>query len=117
MQNMYDMNRSFIMKLGWEFITNQKALWVKLLRVKYGIPGDTIPNDLAPGRGSHAWKNICKIWSLLLGGLNWAISNGHTIRFWLDRWVGGEKPLIEMTTTPILESRRGDTLCTYVNEC
>ncbi|KAK9081324.1 hypothetical protein Syun_031103 [Stephania yunnanensis] len=113
---MYDMNRSFIMKLGWELITNPKALWVKLMRAKYGIPDDTIPYELTPGKCSHAWWNICKIWSRLLEGLNWAIGNGHTIRFWLDRWVGGVKPLIELTTIPILESRRGDTLCTYVNE-
>ncbi|KAK9169574.1 hypothetical protein Syun_001714 [Stephania yunnanensis] len=116
MRNMYDMNRSFIMKLGWELITNPKALWVKLMRAKYGIPDDTIPYELTPGKCSHAWRNICKIWSRLLEGLNWAIGNGHTIRFWLDRWVGGVKPLIELTTIPILESRRGDTLCSYVNE-
>lgn len=48
-------------------------------------------------RESHVWKGMVWGSDLLQDGLRWTITNGRSVRFWMDVWVGDEKLLHHCT--------------------
>ncbi|KAK9105380.1 hypothetical protein Scep_022224 [Stephania cephalantha] len=61
--NMALMNKIFMMKLGRGLISNQNALWVRLMRAKYGPVSHMPPPNLVTRNGSHVWRSMGKVWS------------------------------------------------------
>ena len=47
-----------MMKLGWGLINRRDALWVKLLREKYGCGSKLLPKINTAMVGSQVWKGI-----------------------------------------------------------
>lgn len=74
------------MKLTWGLISSLDSLWVKVLRNKYGVAIDTLPETLHTRYGSHLWKSIGTVWSDILACC-WCLGDGETVWFWWDLWV------------------------------
>lgn len=49
-------NKILFMKLGWRFLSNPDALWIKLLKAKY-VKTDSFLNSLQP---RHGYSNILR---------------------------------------------------------
>ncbi|KAK9181143.1 hypothetical protein WN944_024280 [Citrus x changshan-huyou] len=97
------MNKALHMKLAWGFISSPESLWVKVLRTKYGVANDTLPETLHTRYGSHLWKSIGTVWSEVLASRRWCLGNGDSVRFWWDLWVTKDLPLAAyaMDTIPV----------------
>lgn len=55
-------NTAYLMKLGWGLLTNRDALWVQVLRFKYGCGNLNIPSIKCTSRASHLWRGVCQAW-------------------------------------------------------
>lgn len=53
-RHLHDQNKSFLMKLGFNLVTKQDTLWVRVLRTKYGMK-EHLPNSITRSRCSHLW--------------------------------------------------------------
>ncbi|KAH9658732.1 putative ribonuclease H protein [Citrus sinensis] len=97
------MNKALHMKLAWGFISSPESLWVTVLRTKYGVAKDTLPETLHTRYGSHLWKSIGTVWSEVLTSRRWCLGNGESVRFWWDLWVTKDMPLATyaMDTIPV----------------
>ncbi|XP_016743202.1 uncharacterized protein [Gossypium hirsutum] len=69
LKQLKDHNTSFMMKMGFDIISNINALWVWVLRSKYGIPSG-LPENVSRGRCSFLWKSIAKVWPLICENLS-----------------------------------------------
>ncbi|KAA3469259.1 LINE-1 reverse transcriptase isogeny [Gossypium australe] len=93
LRHLQDHNNSFLMKIGFNLVSRKDALWVKVLRSKYGWR-DQLPETIHKCQSSHLWKAISKVWPLLRENLMWSIGNGSTIRGWKDNWILDVGPLL-----------------------
>lgn len=82
-------NICYMLKLGWNLVVNQDALWVRVMRSKYDCGGLMLPNVRCGSRASHIWREIARSWNLVEQSVAWVVRNGQTVRFWQDRWVHG----------------------------
>lgn len=55
-----DQNTSFLLKLGFNLVTNENVLWVKVLRFKYKMNERTL-DSIARGNCSTIWGGIAKV--------------------------------------------------------
>ncbi|KAK8277284.1 hypothetical protein V6Z12_D10G255900 [Gossypium hirsutum] len=78
-RRLYDQNMLFLLKLGFNLVTNTNSLWVRILRNKYNIHG-IIPKDLH--RSNCSYK-----------GIIWIIHDGGMVNFWNDVWLHDLGPL------------------------
>ncbi|KAA3477068.1 endonuclease/exonuclease/phosphatase family protein [Gossypium australe] len=51
MRQLRDQNISFFLKLGYKVVSDEEALWVRVLRSKYGLNG-SLPTSIAKARSS-----------------------------------------------------------------
>ncbi|XP_057744587.1 uncharacterized protein LOC130962384 [Arachis stenosperma] len=56
------MNKAFMMKAGWGLVEKKDALWVRILRSKYGSGNNVIPRVERKRSNSNLWKGICQLW-------------------------------------------------------
>ncbi|KAK8556709.1 hypothetical protein V6N12_003104 [Hibiscus sabdariffa] len=91
-RNVYSQNQAFIQKLGFLFISNPQALWVRCLREKYRIH-DAMPSSIAQNSCSSLWRALSKVWEALLSNVAWSLGNGHSVNFLTDIWVPALGPL------------------------
>ncbi|KAA3486518.1 Retrovirus-related Pol polyprotein LINE-1 [Gossypium australe] len=54
-----DKNKAFILKIGYNLITKTEAIWVKVLRAKYGW-GESMPESIMRKSCSYMWKAVAK---------------------------------------------------------
>ena len=64
-----DMNKALLIKIGWSLITSSDSMWVKVLRSKYGIEDQVVPQSLNTKFGSYIWKAIGIIWNKVFQGI------------------------------------------------
>ncbi|KAA3471076.1 (+)-neomenthol dehydrogenase-like [Gossypium australe] len=57
LRHLHDQNTSFLMKIGFNLLTKDSALWVRVLRAKYGMR-DRLPESIARSHNSHLWKSL-----------------------------------------------------------
>lgn len=72
-KNLSMMNDAFILKIGWETLTNKEALWTQVLRGKYNR-GDIDKLQVKSGPSdSRLWKVVVNLWphSLLILFICW----------------------------------------------
>lgn len=74
-----DQNKSLLLKLGLNLITNTGVLWVQVLRSKYGVK-ETIPKSITKGCCFTLWRAIAKVWPLLKENLSCTVGSGTEIR-------------------------------------
>ncbi|KAJ1434399.1 hypothetical protein SESBI_05543 [Sesbania bispinosa] len=63
------------------------ALWVKVLRHKYGAGSDIVPLVKKRANTSDTWRSICKVWEHVESGMKWMLGNGLLAKFWKDAWL------------------------------
>lgn len=93
-------NEAFLLKIGFNLVTNDKALWVNVLKAKYGMKS-AIPKDITKGNSSALWRALAKVWPLLKENLCWSAGTREKISCWKEVWVQGVGPLIDHI--PIIE--------------
>lgn len=77
-------NAAYLTKLGWHLLTNREALWVQVLRFKYGCGNLIIPSMKCSSRPSHLWRGICEFWPFVAQGIKWSVNNRQGVKFWKD---------------------------------
>lgn len=86
-RSLHMVTAAYLMKLGWYILTKREALWVQVLRFKYGCGNLLVPTMRCGSRVSHLWRGIFQNWHHVEEGISWIINNGQTVRFWQDPWV------------------------------
>lgn len=91
------MNATFLTKLGWRLMFEEKSLWKELMAAKYAVHSSD-PSTWQPKTSmSNAWKGIVKITLILKKGIRKIVRNGRNTLFWMDAWLG-DCPLMEYIT-------------------
>lgn len=88
-RSLHLVNALYMMKLGWELMTNKEALWAQVLRFKYHCGNLLIPVMRCGAQASHIWRGITKYWPQVESGISWVIQKGQHVQFWQDFWVPG----------------------------
>lgn len=86
------------MKLGFNKLIKHDALWVQVLRAKYGMK-EQLPSSIYRSQCSHLWRSLSKVWPLLYENLAWLVGNGTSIRCWKDPWIPKIDPLVSFILT------------------
>lgn len=80
-------NKALLMRLAWNMMANPIALWVQVIRHKYGCGSEGWPTVRKRGSCSNTWRGITHVWDATLKGTQWGIGNGFQINFWTDIWL------------------------------
>lgn len=96
----YSMNSTFLAKLGWRILKEDRALLVQVLRGKYFNSRSNLDAFIAKSNSSFVWRDIVNSIPLLQKGLYMIVCNGMTTSFWNDTWVG-KVPLREFLIKPL----------------
>ncbi|KAK5818634.1 hypothetical protein PVK06_023577 [Gossypium arboreum] len=74
LRHLKDHNTSFMMNVGFNIVSNVNALWVRVLRTKYGISSGLLEN-LSRGHCSFLWRSIAKVWPFIHENLVWSVGD------------------------------------------
>ena len=77
-RDIYDTNRSFILKLRWNLLKNPNSLWAKVLKAKY-FKNCLFKNSRSNNYGSSIWHSIYSIKGILLHNYHYLIANGSNV--------------------------------------
>lgn len=73
--------------MGFRFLTNSDALWVKVLQKKYNIQ-EFLPMSISRNNGSYIWCSLARIWTDVVANVYWSIGDGRVVvNLWNDHWV------------------------------
>lgn len=92
LRSLVDQNKVFLLKLGFQILSNTKSLWVQILKSKYRVVG-IIPRSIARTNYSFVWRSLSKVWSEVISNVIWSIGDGRLVNFWNDPWVNIDQPL------------------------
>ncbi|GMJ10780.1 hypothetical protein like AT3G24255 [Hibiscus trionum] len=92
-------NNAFLMKVGFEILTQPSKLWVKVIKEKYGWR-ETVPSSINRSRCSRLWKGLDMVWDEVKRSILWNVRKGEHTDFWYDTWVDLEGPLVERCSLP-----------------
>ncbi|KAG8493054.1 hypothetical protein CXB51_010395 [Gossypium anomalum] len=93
LRHLSNQNISFLMKIAFNLISQKDALWVRVLRSKYGWKNH-FSDSIHRTNCSHFWRSLSKVWPLLRENLIWSIGDGSSIRSWKDTWIPEFGPLL-----------------------
>ena len=80
--DLHVMNKALLAKWLMRFLDDKlTGTWKQILKQKYSVVGTY-------GLFSPFWKAILKNKGIVEVSTDWQVGNGHSIRFWLDRWIG-----------------------------
>lgn len=96
-----DLNKSYMMKAGWELCTKHNSLWVQVVRHKYRCGDAMIPMIKELNSASKIWRGVCKNWDKVIGNLVWRVGTGDHVNFWNDPWVNTLGPLQDLAISAI----------------
>ncbi|CAI9113041.1 OLC1v1013568C1 [Oldenlandia corymbosa var. corymbosa] len=74
-RNQRQMNWAFILKLGWQIVTNKEALLTRVMRDKYGLEegvGYQLPTK---PKSSPCYKAIAKAWPIMFKACRWVVND------------------------------------------
>lgn len=92
-QNMKELNQGYILKLGSNLINDADAIWVCILRNKYGCGSHTLPSMNHRNVTSHTWKAITSLRHHIDSELRWVVNNRQQGRF-LDKLLDSRYPTL-----------------------
>ncbi|RYR56984.1 hypothetical protein Ahy_A05g022723 [Arachis hypogaea] len=81
-----DLNRAFMMKVGWGLIEKKDSLWSKVLRAKYSCGNDIIPLIRRRKNESNLWKGICSTWKDVQANSIWRIGSLNKLHTQVRGW-------------------------------
>lgn len=82
-------NKALLAKQGWRLLQNGESLLARVLRARYFPRGDFLSASIGYN-SSYTWQSILEGRKVLDVGLIWVVGNGHTVKFWKDRWLFGD---------------------------
>lgn len=82
-------NDAFLLKVAWGIISDQSALWAKVLRAKYKIQYNCLDNLRCRGSKSNLMQGVYFVWMHLRDRAMWSMVDGESINFWRDDWLQG----------------------------
>ncbi|GMI75689.1 hypothetical protein HRI_001238200 [Hibiscus trionum] len=94
-------NNAFLMKVGFEILTQPNKLWVRVIKEKYGWR-EKVPLSITRSRCSRLWKGLDTVWVEVRNSILWNVRNGEHTNFWYDTWVDMEGPLVARCTMPYM---------------
>ncbi|KAL4289599.1 hypothetical protein GQ457_14G017960 [Hibiscus cannabinus] len=86
-KNLYQQNQAFLMKIGFQLLTNTEALWVCVLKAKYRW-GDRLPVSIKRPSCLRLCTGLTNVWEEVCDSASWNIGNGSQTSFWFDNWFG-----------------------------
>lgn len=70
------MNKALVAKLAWRLLTEEEALWSRLVRSKYGLSLAGLAYFKHKTRASIVWRGLEWASELLHSRLRWKVNNG-----------------------------------------
>ncbi|KAF2302230.1 hypothetical protein GH714_033810 [Hevea brasiliensis] len=95
-----EMNATFLAKLAWRLLKEEKSLWVKILRGKYFGHSSGLNALVEKRSASIIWRGIVSNAPLLRQAAYNVVCNGLFTNFWDDSWVR-DRPLATLVTNHI----------------
>ncbi|KAH1031882.1 hypothetical protein J1N35_044056 [Gossypium stocksii] len=78
--NLVYQNKVFLLKLGYQLLTDTEAFWVQVSWKKYRIDG-MLPTSISRTNYSFIWRSVSKFWPEVLNKVFWSIGDGSTVNF------------------------------------
>jgi hypothetical protein len=92
-RNLALFNQALLGKWLWRFATEKRALWRRVIALKYGsLVGDWCSGPVSGPYGVSLWKSISRGWTDFSSFVSYKVGDGSHIKFWTDKWCG-ESPL------------------------
>ncbi|KAG8489106.1 hypothetical protein CXB51_017021 [Gossypium anomalum] len=74
-------------KVDFSIVTNSNALWVRVLRLMYGVQS-RLPESLSRGCCSFLWRSFTKVWPLIRENLPWSVGDEkYFFRLWVTEEI------------------------------
>lgn len=77
LNNLKSPNIAFLWKLCWKLVTDEKALWARVLKAKYKQGEKDIPEVKTMVGASFTWRSITKVWESFQEGLGRKLESGR----------------------------------------
>ncbi|KAL4290079.1 hypothetical protein GQ457_14G017970 [Hibiscus cannabinus] len=74
-KNLHQPNRAFLMKIGFQLLTDIEALWVRVLKAKYRW-GYILPVSIKQSSCSRLWTGLTNVWDEICDSASRNIDNG-----------------------------------------
>lgn len=87
LRHLDQLNTAFLMKLGWNLLTNPNSLWGQVVQAKY-FPNQHLLCTSPKQSNSWGWKSICRTLSLIRESVFFSLGSGEHINFWFSKWLG-----------------------------
>ena len=116
MSNLLNMNKAYIMKLGWMLRTGSKGLWCEVIRRKYAkrfTQEDALDSKISD---SYLWRSLVKLWPNIKTEEAWIIGNGKSVKAWNDKWINNDLRINDLgiNIPQIWQNKR---VCDFTNNC
>jgi hypothetical protein len=83
----WHMNVALMLKWVWRIITDDRGLWLKLVKAKY-LRGQPLL-ACEPREGSPFWRSLHNIKHIIRARLSLSMGDDRGTMFWLDPWLSG----------------------------
>ena len=80
-------NIALLAKVNWRFHTENKALWAKVLRMKYCNPQRLNLTNASKLPSSRTWKGMLRGEETFKKGIKWLSGFQSKLDFWNDKWT------------------------------
>lgn len=117
-KRMIQQNLALLAKWWWRFGNDKSALWVRVIKGKYGLEVNSwLPSMGATGSSSKVWRDICSL-DNPLSHLGYSISEGFRIqvfsgsetKFWEHIWLGDTTLREEFPRLFMLSNQKVETI-------
>jgi hypothetical protein len=82
-------NQALLGKWLWRYAREKKALWRKIVELKYGgLWGGWCSISVPGPYGKSLWKHIRKGWPKFADNVYFRVGDGAHIKFWQHQWCG-----------------------------
>lgn len=105
-------NVALLSKLGWRISSENKPLWIQVLKKKY-LKNHNLRNWPTNKKASHTWRSIIKVRDFTVSNIKWIVGDGNAISFWHDWWCGDTSLAENGYVAPLGEQVR---VKEYINE-
>ncbi|KAJ9559863.1 hypothetical protein OSB04_005023 [Centaurea solstitialis] len=104
------MNQALLAKWWWRFLSENGALWLKVIKSLYGSRGGLEGGASRVSGGFSAWRNVLRVVKELddlgtnfSGSFRRVVGEGKETSFWKDRWLGESNFLLAFPRLARLE--------------
>ncbi|CAN1165925.1 Putative ribonuclease H protein At1g65750 [Linum perenne] len=110
-----ELNRAYLMKLGWKILKEPESLWVRIMTTKYLKETANGFQLRRKTGGSSLWRGIRSVWHEMAEASQCSINNGKSTSFWKARWPDSGVRLFEHATRRLGEAELEMTVADAVD--